>query len=506
MNINNINRKNKLNIFLDNSIISIVNELYSVTTNPWKNMYDIHIVPINKKKSINVLQSDLTTHNDYTLQTNNKELPEWYILSSGTRKQNIFAIYDNNIDMIGLLLIDLYSSRGKTMMVFHTSNMNKYNGFNVSDIITKNIYCLFSNPLSLNYIRKFSSSPEQLFMCKDHYSAYYSHLYYGLLEPKLKRIIVSSSRQLLLLMDILQDKKTELVDQLLLHNHKRGTEVQEILYNTHNPTMKNVIRKLWKNLELIILNTSGNLRIYTEQIKQYIGDIKLYSPVYAIPECTIGYDIYKDGFYVIDPRKGYFEFILVNNSYLEENIKNKKTCSMSLLKKGELYNIVVSSVYSNLYRYITNEIVRVIDYVNGSPKIDIICHNDDLIFTKNKIITPYDIELVLCKYLVINDYCYRKIDKKYKLYIELMPDMYVHTDEHIHDIKDKIKAIDVPKYLYEELLIYFEVRIVVPKTFEMLFQKRYSEFIDPSIINIPRNITDIKDIEIIRDNILYLFM
>ena len=105
-------------------------------------------------------------------------------------------------------------------------------------------------------------------------------------------------------MEILNDKKREIVDQLLKHNHKRGTVVQEILYDTHNPDMKNVFKKLWQNLEMIVLNTAGHSRIYTEHIKKYIGNIKLYSPVYTIPECTIGYDIYKDGFYIIDPRKG----------------------------------------------------------------------------------------------------------------------------------------------------------------------------------------------------------
>lgn len=500
-----VNKKTNLNVFLDNSIMSIINELYNVISQPWKNMYENHIIPIKKNNSVNVLKSDLTLYDEYQLQKNIKELPEWYILTAGTRKQKIFAIYDNCIDMIGFLLIDLYCPRGKSLLVFHTSKMSNHNGMHVSDIITKNIYCLFANPITLDYIRKFSVSPEQVFMCKDHYMSYYNHLYNGILEPKLKRIIVPSSRNIILLIEILQDKKKELVDQILKHNHKRGTELQEILYDTQNPDMKNIFRKIWKNLELIVLNTSGQSRIYTEQIKKYIGNIKLYSPIYAIPECTIGYDIYKDGFYVIDPRKGYFEFILVDMNYQNSDIKNKKTCSMSLLKIDHLYNIVVSSIYTNLNRYITNEIVKVIDYVNGVPKIDIICHSDDLLFSKKEIIIPYDIEIILLKYFDITDYCYRKSDSKYKLYIELIPDMYLSDDKHIYDVKDKIKNIDISKKIYDILFIYFEVRIVTLNTFKLLYQKRYSEYIDPSIINIPRNIIDKDDIELIRDNILYLF-
>jgi hypothetical protein len=85
-------------------------------------------------------------------------------------------------------------------MVFHTSHMCKHNGMHVSDSITRNIYCMFANTITLKYIRKYSACPEHIFLYKEHYVSYYNHLYYGLLEPKLKRIILSSSRHILLLL------------------------------------------------------------------------------------------------------------------------------------------------------------------------------------------------------------------------------------------------------------------------------------------------------------------
>jgi hypothetical protein len=120
-------------------------------------------------------------------------------------------------------------------------------------------------------------------------------------------------------------------------------------------------------------------------------------------------------------------------------------------------------------------------------------------------VTPYDIEIVLFKYFDITDYCFRKSNGKYKLYIELEQNIYIAENDYIYDIKDCIKNIDISKHLYNSLLIYFEVRIVSLNTFKMLYQKRFSKYIDPSIINIPRNITNKDDIEIIRDNIIYLF-
>jgi hypothetical protein len=70
-------------------------------------MYKYHIELINKNMSIDLLRSNLTTYRDYKLEKNIKEIPEWYVITAGTRNQKIFAIYDNSIDIIGVLLIDL---------------------------------------------------------------------------------------------------------------------------------------------------------------------------------------------------------------------------------------------------------------------------------------------------------------------------------------------------------------------------------------------------------------
>lgn len=71
--------------------------------------------------------------------------------------------------------------------------------------------------------------------------------------------------------------------------------------------------------------------------------------------------------------------------------QRQKNLLLSLLKTEQLYNIVVSSIY-------TNEIIIVIDYVNGVPKIDIIYHSDDLLFNYNTLF--YCVLLLLIIYLL----------------------------------------------------------------------------------------------------------
>lgn len=269
---------------------------------------------------------------------------------------------------------------------------------------------------------------------------------------------------------------------------------------------KRVVKKLWPDLEMIVMVSGGNMRIYTEQIRKYTGDIKLYSPVYAIPECTIGYDIHNDGMYCVDPRKGYFEFIHIDTKYLEGDVTDKKAVAMSSLKIGELYNIVVSTTLTDLQRYVTGEIVRVMGYVNGSPKIDVICNEHDLLFAKQKIITPHDIELILFKDFRLIDYCYRKVEgSKLKLYIEISYSGYLQDNTRVYDVRQDIKDIDILDHLLDQIGLDAEVRIVMPKTFEMMYQSKYMETIEPSIIQMPRRMTNKEDIDILRENILYMY-
>lgn len=520
---------------LNNVSIELLKLFYMATQQIWQNMYKHHILPIKKIYNIDVIDiknTPLTKYIDYAHKIKYSQLllPDWFLLSAGTHIQKIIPCYETNIDGMAVALINMFSITGKTMIVCHISNGMMRNGMHVSDIISRNVFKAFSSAYYLMYIRLFSTSPEQCFMIKDHNISYYEHLKYGLLNKNLRRIIIVSSRQLLLLIKILKERRSDFVDDLLLMNLKRGKFVQEVLYDNKYYDMKRIFEKLWPNLDMIILAKQGNMKIHTERIRKYTGNIKLYSPVYAIPETTIGYNIHNDDAYVIDPRKAYFEFIHVNQEYMKTDIKTNITTSIRSLKIGNMYNLVISNISSGINRYVTDEIIRILGYVNGSPKIDIICSNNDLLLINNKIITPYDIERILLKKFKLVDYCYRKIDEKIdevklkmatlidklqidnlemesklKLYIEIDEDCYLKDSNMIYDVKQDIKTIDIRDCLTKQLNLNAEIRILMPGTFDMLYQNRYSEYIDPSLIQIPRLIKETFDTRIIRENILFMY-
>lgn len=90
-----------------------------------------------------------------------------------------------------------------------------------------------------------------------------------------------------------------------------------------------------------------------------------------------------------------------------------------------------------------------------------------------------------------------------KIYLELEEEEYVKGD-----IREDIKKIQIRDYLSKSELLGLnnvEIRILVPETFDKLYKRRYSEYIDPGLIQIPRSITDPADIEIIRQNILFIY-
>jgi hypothetical protein len=484
----------------------LINDFIIATNQVWRCMHDAHILPIKNMFKIDLINvtTPLTRYVDYAKKVRDSQirLPDWFILSNGSKQQKIIPCYDTEMDFMSMALINSHSAVGNTMIMCHVSASMMRNGMHVSDMITRNLFKMFGNVFCLNYIRKYASSPEYCFMIRDHSISYYEHIKYGLLDPNLKHMVLISSRQIYMIVRILKEMRSHLVDELLLINLNRGKIVQEILYDDKYYDMTRVFEKLWPNLEMIVLMKQGGFRVHTERIRKYIGNIKLYCPMYAIPEATIGYDIENDNTYIIDPRKGYFEFIPV---------KEKKTIVKSIrnLKIDEIYNLVVSTRSSDVQRYVTGEIVRVLGYFNGSPKIDIICKEYDIITIKGLVITPYCIELILMKDFVLVDYCYRYIESntsnKLKLYIEIDETGYLKDMDGVHDVKQNIKDVDILDHLQDHLGLDAEVRIVMPDTFELLYKNRYTDEIDPAIIQIPRLITDTFDTDILHAKILYMF-
>lgn len=502
---------------IDTFSINQLKQFDYATQQIWKNMYETHIMGTEDTNNIHKKKRKGTRYIDYAKQIRDgiSRVPEWYILTSGTMMQKLIPDYWNIFDPMSICLIDSYSVRGKTMMVFHTSDTMQRNGMHVSDAITQNITKIFSNPYGLTYIRLFSASPEGCFFIKDHYTSYYQHLKYGLLEEKLFRIMVISARHLLLLIEIMQDRKIDLVREIIQINPKRGKYLYEVLCDPKNDSMDNIFSQLWPRLGTIIMMEHGSMRIYGSHLKKYISGIKTYCPVYAIPEVTFGYDRDNSGTYTLDPRKGFFEFVKIDTvtmgtmrsqgrSIGNDKLKNIKESNIRQLETGSLYHIIATNRNTGINRYLTEEIVKITGYMNASPQFEVQCKEYELIDTNNKITTPRQIEDTLINHFDFVDYCYHNTDKL-NIYVELEKHHYLSDTKRTYDVREKIKKLNVKSLILKELDLNTEVKIVKPGTINMLYQNRYSDYVDPGSVHIPRNVTEQTDIDILRSNVLFTY-
>jgi len=536
--------ESEIQIYQEPWMVDILKQFILSTSRVWRCMYDNHISVIKKTQNIDVSVSktkissssttELTRYIDYAknIRDFKIKLPDWFLLSNGTIVQKIIPCYDADIDMMPLVLIDLYFAKDRTFILAHMTNTMIRNGMHVSDVVTRCIFKCFSNPYCLSYIRNYITSPERCFLIQDHYVAYYEHLKFAILDKNVKRMVLLSSRQIFIMIEIIRDSKEILINDIMLIDAKRGKECKKIICGKKNWT-KSIFKKLWPNLEIIILLKDGCYRLYTDRAKNYVEDVMLYSPIYFISETTLGYNLNRSNTYVLDPTKGYFEFIKITDNFNDSTIP---TVGIRHLNIGDMYNIVVSTATMNLNRYITGEIVRVINYFNGSPEIEIVCRETDIIYNNDDIITPDMIENILQIELHIVNYCYRHNDKeqllrkhKIKLYVELDETNYLYHDrndsndsnnsnnsnhnmfdnsnlsESVYDVSQTVKDINICGNLLDKLGLDTELRIVKPQTFEKLHKCRYSEHIDPALVQVPKMITDVIDFDILRDNILYMY-
>lgn len=514
-------------------ISQLLNSFIMSTLHIWKSMYDNHILFFMNTENINVLDKKIKFTNYKKISREIKQtitkLPDWYILSYNSMIYKTIPTYAMDIDLFPLALyhINSPSPNGKCMIMCHTSYDMTLRGLHVSDPITRTLSKVFANPYYLSYIRTYTSSPENIFLIKDHFTAYYNHVLHALLNDDITNMIFLSSRQVITFVEILYDMRDILLGEMeILDTSKSKTRFKyckKILNSINEYKLSNfrsVIKKIWPKLEFIVMMKDGYYRIYTECSKIIFGSIPIYSPVYSIPEVTIGYCIDKDlSYYTLDPRQGYFEFIELNNNYNKKISRNSKTLDcidVRKLEKGKCYNIIVSSSISGTKRYVTDEIVRVVGFYKCSPNLEIIGKNSDLIIiTKDDkmedkriyFITPRSVEDILINFYnkndyIIVDYCYHYNNQNdtINIYIELEKHNYENNHNELIQNYTTNKLNDI--YNNTVSITSIKVYIVNNGTFQKLYKARYCEFIDPSIVKIPRLVTDDIDKTILDDNIL----
>ncbi len=108
--------------------------------------------------------------------------------------------------------------------------------------------------------------------------------------------------------DIPNDLKEKL-EIYLKPDAQRADELRNIF---HEGFAVPVAKKIWKKLDCIIAVGTGAFRVYTDRMKEYIGEITHRNGYYLCSESLIGVET-KNGLYQLDLKSCFVEFVPVDN-------------------------------------------------------------------------------------------------------------------------------------------------------------------------------------------------
>lgn len=531
---------------------------------------------------------------------NNSYLPikimaRFYKRSTYTNSKKLININsDNLLDTMSMTLIDLHSVRSKTMFAFHISKPSKRDGIMVCDQFSFSLNTAIHNSSLSQYLINYGTTKNyNIYTINNPLHAMIYHISYALLEPDLCRMMFYSVRHILdmieIMVEYIEEIKKTLIDisgikesDLFAYSHsqtkkqtKKGSNpdsdnidyldtdllnriihISDVLYcikesyAIDNNIISECFKSLWPKLNLLGCEITGSDRLYLNIVNTLLdtksNGITIYSPVFAIPETVVGYNLEckSNNSYILDPSKAYFEFIEINDEYFTNNKTDIKTKSFRNLGKNKLYELVVSSYHTDTVRMATGSIVRIDSYSDAVPIVIPICREIELIYsmsnTITKIITPENIDLLMLDLnLGVKEYCFRKDNTCYKFYVELDKSMYIKkrsnsdsdSDNIIYNVSPEVKnsrllyrlerllildydldknkldknKLDKNKKLSNKSITNIEVRVVNPETFSKIIEMRTVDTINVSRIRIARRIEDLHEISILKKEIIYQF-
>lgn len=227
------------------------------------------------------------------------------------------------------------------------------------------------------------TSPMEVIRVQDQATARYLHLLFALGEERLWTVVAFFPATLLFTLrdfharsaELLRDladgtisPKVELSPQarsnlapLLRRNPARARQVARLLEQG-----RETVRDIWPDARAVLTATSGPFQFYADQLKPLLGDVRIFSPVYAASEAAVGFGISPDSpGYVLSPTAGYFEFLPAGAGAAERPL------AIGEVEIGQRYEILLTT-YAGLTRYRLGDIIRVLGRRGEAPVIEFV--------------------------------------------------------------------------------------------------------------------------------------
>ncbi|ESP02548.1 hypothetical protein LOTGIDRAFT_138206 [Lottia gigantea] len=144
--------------------------------------------------------------------------------------------------------------------------------------------------------------------------------------------------------------------------------------------MKNIVRRIWPEMAQLVFLASATYSAQTKIVKEeYARDVAISSNIHMATEGVYGikaiHPIYPDDFeYVFLVNYQFFEFIHI----VDIDEENPKTLLLHELKVNEKYELVITT-REGLYRYRTQDIIKVTGYQDSTPQYQLLGRSGDVL-------------------------------------------------------------------------------------------------------------------------------
>jgi hypothetical protein len=130
---------------------------------------------------------------------------------------------------------------------------------------------------------------------------------------------------------------------------------------------ENIAPRLWRGLKVLSGISNKNYFAEDDALKRYCHNIPIHYFAYVASECHLGVARENGDYsYIMMPNSAFVEYLPYGKKYTD----SEKTYLPNELKKGELYEVVITN-FCGFYHYRLGDIVLVVDFCHESPVVEI---------------------------------------------------------------------------------------------------------------------------------------
>jgi hypothetical protein len=236
------------------------------------------------------------------------------------------------------------------------------------------------------------SSPAEVMRVHDQKASRYLHLLFGLRHEHLWTILAFFPATILFCMRDLQAQSEQLLrdlaDGTINPDLELPTEIRTSLAQRLRPDRARAraltkllesdrfdVPHIWPDMGCILTATGGGFRFYADQLRPFLGDVPIFSPIYSASESSVGYGYsLENPYYLLLPEPSYLELLP------EEQIDDPQARPIPAwqAKPDSSYEVVVTTM-AGFLRYRLHDIVRVVDFLHQTPIVEFVERQGQLI-------------------------------------------------------------------------------------------------------------------------------